>query len=152
MKKLITLTHSSVIYLIIGFIVISLSCRKETENYSIQDLLGTWEFVAFGASDGSLRPVQKYAYYPEDCYTITFYEDSTMTGRSTINTLAKAFILSGNHISFPWGVLSTEFGELGDSQAFTDSLLDVSSFKIENSQLKLFYTGDRFLLFEFRKP
>ena len=143
-NRLIHLFLIPITVLILIFGVIIISCKKENAEYSIQDLLGTWEFAAFVASDGSLRTIQRYDC--EDCYTITFYEDSTMTGRSSINTLAKAFILSGNHISFPWGVLATEVLEEGDPLSFTEALLNVRSFSIEESNLKLFYTENKFLL------
>ena len=134
----------------IGLSFLFSGCEKEYTDYSIQDLLGTWEFIAFGASDGFLREVQKYEWQTEDAYTITFHEDTTMTGRSLVNTLAKKFALSGNKISFPWGVLADAFGETGDPYLFTEALRNVSSFTIEDDQLKLFYPDKKFLLFNFK--
>ncbi len=140
----------SITLLIVGIVTMTAGCEKEQTDYSIEDLLGTWEFVAFGAPGGSLDTVHRYYYYPEDCYTITFYEDTTMTGRSVINLLAKKFLLSGNQISFPWGVAADASGETGEPEKFTEALRDVTSFKIEDSQLILFYNYRKYLLFDFK--
>jgi len=134
---------------VIGLSILFSGCEKEYTDYSIQDLLGNWEFIAFGDSDRSLRDVQKYEFQPGDAFTITFHVDTTMTGRSLVNTLAKKFVLAGNKISFPWGVLADEFGETGDPYLFTEALRNVSSFTIEDDKIKLFYPDRKFLLFNF---
>ncbi len=149
-ERLIVRLKVSITTLIVGILIMTAGCEKEETDYSIEDLLGTWEFVAFGAPGCSLDSVQKYDSDPDDCYTITFYADTTMIGRSVVNLLAKKFILSGSLISFPWGVLADAFGETGESEKFTEALRDVSSFKIEDSQLILFYNFSKFLLFDFK--
>jgi len=118
-------------------------CKKEQQDKNIPDLFRSWKFVSFGNPDGSVRTAK-----PDDCdicYVITFNEDSTMVGKSVVNILRTGFILSGNQISFPGGVLATYVLEEGDPNLFTEALKNVNSFKIENSELKLFYSGNNFL-------
>ena len=110
-------------------------------------IFGTWRFVAFGNSDGTTRTAKPEVSDCDDCYVITFREDTIMVGKSVFNILGKRFTLSENQLSFPGGVLSTAVGEIGDGYLFTEALRNVHSFKIEKSRLKLYYTGNKFLLF-----
>lgn len=125
-------------------LMIITSCKREEENIN-SEIFQTWKFVSFGNSDGTLSIAQ-----PEDCsdcYIMIFNkEDSIMTGTSVINKLGGKFILKDNQLSFPWGVLATEVLEEGDPLSFTEALLNVRSFSIEESNLKLFYLENKFLL------
>jgi hypothetical protein len=145
MKLIIIQTN---IVLLLIFTVMS-GCENGQQEDSLE-LFGTWKFFAFGDSDGSIRTAQ-----PDDCekcYVITFKEDSTMVGKSVINILGKGFILSGSQLSFPWGVLATDVLEEGDPHIFTEALENVTSFQIEKFQLKLYYSDNKFLLFQPMTP
>ena len=145
-KQILKISHLvlDLIPILMGLVLMGTGCEKEPQE-DRQNLFGTWKFVAFGTTDGSTRTAQ-----PNDCdkcYVITFKEDTTMVGKSVINILGKKFILSVDQLSFPWGVLATEVLEEGDPHLFTEALENVNSFKAEKSQLKLFYAGNKFLLF-----
>lgn len=146
MKKVILKT--GIIFLIL--IIMGGGCNKEQISENNQELFGTWKFIAFGNPDGSTRIAQPADC--DDCYVITFIEDTTFVGKSVINILGGVnvggkFSLSSSQLSFPWGVLATFVLEEGDPNLFTEALIDVSSFKIEKTELKLFYSGNKFLLF-----
>ncbi len=121
-------------------------CDDESiQSDSNIELFGRWKFIAFGQTGGSTINAE-----PDDCnecYVLIFKRDSTMEGKSVLNTLAKDFMLSGNQLVFPNGVLATEILEEGDPLQFTNALKNVQSFNIEESRLKLFYSEDNFLLF-----
>lgn len=122
----------------------STGCEKET---LISDIYHTWKLEGFGNStNSSFRAAEPQSC--TECFIITFYTDSTFSGKSTINLLAKNFTLSGNSLSFPNGVLTTLVDEVtGDGTKYTDALKNVNRFFIENSKLKLFYSDSDYLLY-----
>ena len=113
----------------------------------ITDIFHTWKLEGFGdTSDNSFKNADPKDC--EECFVIIFYEDSTFRGKSIINLLGKNFIMSGNNLSFPGGVLSSYVQEIsGDGTRFTDSLKKVNKYSIEKSKLKLFYSDNEYLLF-----
>lgn len=149
MKKVFSNQHQKLlpffeILVIMYLISLILQCKRENPDNNFYELLGSWKFTAFGSSNNSLRTVNPIDC--EVCYLLTFNEDSTINGKSVINILGGQFILSSNQLRFPNGVLATEVLEEGDPYSFTEALKNVNSFKIENRQLKLFYTNNDFLL------
>lgn len=127
-------------------VLLGAGCDDENiQSDSNVELFGKWKFIAFGQAGGSTINAK-----PDDCdecYVLIFKRDSTMEGKSVLNTLGKNFTLSGNQLVFPNGVLATEILEIGDPLQFTNALKNVQSFNIEESKLKLFYSEDNFLLF-----
>ena len=127
-------------------VLLGAGCNDENiQSDSNIELFGKWKFIAFGQVGGSTVNAE-----PDDCdecYVLIFKRDSIMEGKSVLNVLGKNFILSGNQLSFPNGVLATEILEEGDPLQFTNALKNVQSFNIEESKLKLFYSEDNFLLF-----
>ena len=120
-------------------------CGRDNDEENNVEIFRTWKFIAFGNLDGSKSFIQSDNC--DECYTITFYKDTTISGRSIANLIHKKFIISGNQLYFPNGVLSTFMLEEGDPHTFTEDLEDVQSFEIKNFELKLFYSDNKFLLF-----
>ena len=137
----------TILLIVITLYVLAGGMGCEKKEPIITDIFHTWKLEGFGdTSDNSFKNAEPKDC--EECFVITFYADSTFRGRSIINLLAKSFIMSGNNLSFPGGVLSTYVQEIsGDGTRFTDSLKKVNKYSIEKSKLKLFYSDNEYLLF-----
>jgi len=122
-------------------------CETERTNSDIKTIIGTWKLEEFGnTADNSFKEVEPKDC--EECFILTFHADSTFTGKSIINRLAKNYYLSGSNLSFPNGVLETMVDEItGDGTRFTEALRNVHRYSIEKSKLKLFYSDTKYLLF-----
>lgn len=125
-------------------------CEKENADNDIKSILGTWKLDGFGnTKDNSVKNADPENC--EDCFVVTFNADSTFTGKSIINRLAKNYYLSGYNLSFPNGVLETMVDEIaGDGTRFTEALRNVHRYSIEKSRLKLFYSDNEYLLFHLK--
>lgn len=145
--KRLKLSAASSFLLKLSIALFMAGCEEETnQSDSNLQLFGTWKFVLFEENDGST--VNVLPNNCDDCYILTFKNDSTIEGKTVLNTLGKDFTLSGNQLSFPNGVLATEILEEGMPLQFTNALIKVQSFKVEESKLKLFYSANDFLLFD----
>ena len=143
--KLIVFTTITLLLLIGGS-----GCEKENADNDIKSILGTWKLDGFGnTKDNSVKNADPENC--EDCFVVTFNADSTFTGKSIINRLAKNYYLSGYNLSFPNGVLETMVDEIaGDGTRFTEALRNVHRYSIEKSRLKLFYSDNEYLLFHLK--
>ena len=143
--KLIVFTTITLLLLIGGT-----GCEKEYVDNDTKSILGTWKLDGFGnTKDNTVKSADPENC--EDCFVVTFNADSTFTGKSVINRLAKNYYLSGNNLSFPNGVLETMVDEItGDGTRFTEALRNVHRYSIEKSRLKLFYSDTEYLLFHLK--
>ncbi|MDD3701476.1 MAG: hypothetical protein PHC55_07600 [Bacteroidales bacterium] len=132
--------------LLIPFLLIMslMGCRKDSAmDYSV---VGSWKCVGFGdTKTNNVKEIEPKDC--EECYIMTFREDGTFSGKSTINLLSKNYVVSNNKLSFPNGVLATYVLEEGDGALFTDALTKVFQFSLQESELKLFYSKTEFLVF-----
>ena len=125
--------------------IIWMGCKEDSEIN--QSIVGTWKCEGFG--DTKTNNVKEIE--PKDCdncYTLTFEEDGTLSGRSILNTLSGEYEISDKEINFTSYFL-TEIGEINeDGTKFTDVFAKkIFQCEIKKLTLKLFYSETEFLLF-----
>lgn len=136
------------VFLIIPLLFLIIGMGGCEDKINVTDLYHTWKFQGFGnTANKSFKKAEPNDC--EECFVLTFYADSTFTGKSIINGLVGNYYLSEkNNLSFPNGLLGTKVDEItGDGTKFTEALRNVHQYSIEKSKLKLFYSDTEYLLF-----
>ena len=120
-------------------------CEKKEQAKT--ELYGTWKLVGFGnMSDHSLQKAEPKDC--EECYTITFMKNGTVTGYATTNEIAGVYEIKNNFLHFPFLGLKTGNNELWDGKKFLETAQQVYRFEIKSKQLFLFYSDTKYLLFK----
>ncbi|GHV36450.1 hypothetical protein FACS1894180_0580 [Bacteroidia bacterium] len=119
----------------------SFSCNKDD---NILLLKGTkWKLISFVNNAETIAPDPN----GQNNFWIKFLPDSTMTGISSTNQMYGNFqIGDNNEIQITIHTI-TEINELGNGILFVDNLSRVSSFTVTESELKLYYSENEYLLF-----
>jgi hypothetical protein len=122
------------------------SNTKENENTDISSLVNTkWKLVGIMGIEKifiELEPKEC-----EACYTITFDTDTTASGRSACNDIN---ILNIN----PINIARTKVycGDTSDEEKYWTAIISVTSYIVENDELKFFYNdGKNWLLYKLQK-
>ena len=119
-------------------------CSKEENDSAI---IGSWKFYAFCNTDGTAEALTDYKEC-DKCFVITGKEGGHIEGRSGMNILTGIYT-SVSETKYNVTIhAETEVSEIGEgANRFLDILPLVKSCEIRNNQLKLFYSGDEYLLF-----
>ncbi|OJV37512.1 MAG: hypothetical protein BGO29_03450 [Bacteroidales bacterium 36-12] len=125
--------------------IIWMGCKEDSEVN--QSIVGSWKCVGFG--DTKTNNVKEIELKDcEECYTMTFKEDGTFSGRSILNILSGEYEIFDKELIFTSFFL-TEIGEInGNGSKFTDVFtIKIFQCEIKKLTLKLFYSETEFLLF-----
>lgn len=134
--------------LLIGTILITVSCEKSQLNYnfnddpSIKSIYGTWVVVSYEnyAKMAVVRKNDVESWNGMDV-VLTFSIDS-LYGRNTTNTVSGNFTLSGRTIKIiRYG--GTKIGQPEWGNMFSDVVYIFESFKINENQLKFFFNDNK---------
>ena len=126
---------------------------KAEEGESLTDT--SWRLIGFGTvgedAIQKVEPQDSVGWYQkvwEYVYTVTFVEDSVIFGRSWSNELYGKYKVQGEKIRLLGGLASTKVGELYDGYKYLDALNNITSYKMNNGLLYLYYNGQQdYLLF-----
>ena len=130
------------LFLLIGCV----GCEKEKEELVPTKLYGAWKLIGFvSTADNTLREAEPKDC--EECYTITFLNDGTITGHTSTNELWGQYRITGRNLNFIQ-LGGTEINELFDGRNYVEALYKVNRFEIISNQLKLYYGDTDYLLFK----
>jgi len=111
----------------------------------------TWKLVGFvNVASGEVKEAEPAS---ENCYLLSFNEDSTLSGTSSSNQLAGTYVFdekkSSIHINIHQATLVTE---AFDGNQYLDALNVVQSFLLHKDELRLYYNDQKeYLFFKLQK-
>jgi heat shock protein HslJ len=135
-----TLTFAAMLLLLAG----SFSCGKEEEN-KITSLDGiTWKLVGFVDAQGNtVKP-----HNCSTCFLVTFHKDGTFSGYTSANDIWGTYEIDINLQKLTISSFAmTEVAEHPDGSLFIECMNNVTSYKLLNEQLSLYYSSTNYLLF-----
>lgn len=115
------------------------SCGNSLEIVSIDELFNVeWELKSFETVDGNVVDVE-----PDQEYTIHFDSDSTVLGQADCNDYSANYTVTNNDSLSIEKIINTEAACSFESRwmEFLEALDDASSFKIRESELRIFYNN-----------
>ncbi len=126
---------------------VALSRISGNEAYASLPLVGTrWQLLGFADDkDGEIRLAEPYS---DDSYILVFEESGTITGMTSTNTAHGEYSISNSQLVISSFSNATEINELFDGPLYTETMNQVSTFKMNSKGLHLFYEGSKFLLFQ----
>ncbi|MDR0829471.1 MAG: hypothetical protein LBN95_05090 [Prevotellaceae bacterium] len=130
--------------LVLIFTLMSFSgCEKKNPPLQQSNICNKWKLISFVNGAETIAPDPN----GQNNFWIEFLPDSTMTGVSSTNQMYGNFqIGDNNEIQIAIHTM-TEINELGNGILFVDNLLRVSLFTVTESELKLYYSENGYLLF-----
>jgi len=135
--------------------VICFACKSNNENEMLSSLKGTqWKLAGIVDSQTDKLTVLEPADC-EECYTLTFDTDSTLSTRSTSNDLTGKYISNNSKYSFHIITFGgTKVGEIGDGNLYVIPFWNksIESFSLQKDELLLYYNDKKnYLLFKLQK-
>jgi hypothetical protein len=136
------------LFLLMGIIVISVSCEKDQVNrnfdddLSIQNFKGTWVVVSYEdfVKNSVIKKDNVDSWNGMDVI-LTFTTDS-LYGKNTTNSVTGNFFLSDRNIHvIRYG--GTKRGQPEWGNMFSDVVYNLESYKINENQLRFFYNDNK---------
>ncbi len=139
MKKVVLLT-STLLLLLAGAMFVA-SCSDDDEVDPL--LLNEWVLVSYGNESNEVLKEAK-GYY----YIMTFHSDGTYSGNIYGNKMGGEYSCNGNRITIsnPKRTLAQMEGTDPD-YFFLKHIDDVYSYKVTNTELRLYYSDNQFFKF-----
>ncbi len=139
MKKVLLLT-STLLLLLAGAMFVA-SCSDDDEVDPL--LLNEWVLVSYGNESNEVLKEAK-GYY----YIMTFHSDGTYSGNIYGNKMGGEYSCNGNRITIsnPKRTLAQMEGTDPD-YFFLKHIDDVYSYKVTNTELRLYYSDNQFFKF-----
>ena len=129
-------------------ILVSLFLLTMTACSSDDELTNTsWKLLGFYSHEtDSIEIAQPEG---EQYYVINFHEDGKFSGKSIVNVFEGYYSISDDHFSIHDGY-TTYVYEIGDGERFCSSLFQATRYSLSDKQLRLYYNGQDYLLFNER--
>ena len=109
-------------------------------------LYNQWGLVSYGNESNEVLKEAK-GYY----YLITFHSDGTYSGKAYGNEMVGTYECIGNHFKFIDGNI-TQLDVVGadPDKFFLEHLFDVCTYKITDTELRLYYSKDQYFKFRIK--
>ena len=139
MKKVLLLTSTLLLLLAGALFVVSCSDDDEVDPL----LLNEWVLVSYGNESNEVLKEAK-GYY----YIMTFHSDGTYSGNIYGNKMGGEYSCNGNRITIsnPKRTLAQMEGTDPD-YFFLSHIDDVYSYKVTNTELRLYYSDNQYFKF-----
>ncbi len=121
--------------------IISYKKPKRTNK----ELLGTWKCIGFGNIEtGKIKPIEPQNC--EKCFTLNFKPNGSLIAYSTFQLENPKYSIYDDYLTISF--LYTFIGEEGDGNDFRQILsFNKKQYKIKNNQLFIYYSKNKYLLF-----
>jgi heat shock protein HslJ len=117
-------------------------CEKKVHNTEL--IFNKWKLVSFvNESDGTTKIPAPNSF---GNYWIEFKQNNTLSGVSSTNNFTATFAISNGNLMTITDLGGTEINELGDGELFVECLMSAFRFSVTETELKLYYSENNYLL------
>ena len=111
-----------------------------------EELYHSWVLISYGNEQNEVMK-ESEGYY----YLMTFHPDGRYTGQAYGNEMFGDYQCLGGEMILDWPIMTEVYYDNADpDDFFTNHLTDVSSYKIVNKELRLYFSGDQYFKFRLK--